>query len=76
MRRLRVARSPADNLSTVVSCAVARTVPADARELLSGAVERVTFHNPDTGFAVLRVLVPGRRDLVDGRRARRGDCRG
>ncbi len=25
------------------------------RELLSGPVERVTFHNPENGFAVLRV---------------------
>lgn len=31
---------------------------------LSGLVERVTFHNEDTGFAVLKVKVPGRRDLV------------
>jgi exodeoxyribonuclease V alpha subunit len=34
------------------------------RELLSGLVERVTFHNEENGFAVLRVLVSGRRDLV------------
>lgn len=27
-------------------------------------VERVTFHNPETGFAVLRVAVKGRRELV------------
>ena len=30
---------------------------------LSGTVERVTFHNPDTGFCVLRLKVPGRREL-------------
>ncbi len=35
--------------------------PADG---LSGLVERVTFHNEDTGFAVLKVKVKGRRDLV------------
>ncbi len=29
---------------------------------LSGLVERVTFHNPETGFAVLRVAVKGRRE--------------
>jgi exodeoxyribonuclease V alpha subunit len=34
------------------------------REPLSGLVERVTFHSPDTGFCVLRVLVRGHRDLV------------
>lgn len=31
---------------------------------LTGVVERVTFHNPDNGFAVLRVLTGGRRGLV------------
>ena len=30
---------------------------------ISGTVERVTFHNPDTGFCVLRLKVDGRRDL-------------
>jgi exodeoxyribonuclease V alpha subunit len=29
---------------------------------LSGLVERVTFHNPETGFAVMRVTVKGRRE--------------
>lgn len=38
--------------------------PGDRRELLSGLVERVTFHNPENGFCVLRVHVRGRRDLV------------
>src|SRR5262245_46811793 len=33
-------------------------------EQLSGSVERVTFHNPETGFAVLRVQARGRRGLV------------
>jgi exodeoxyribonuclease V alpha subunit len=33
-------------------------------ETISGAVERVTFHNLDTGFAVLRVQAAGRRGLV------------
>ena len=53
-------------------------------EQLSGVIERVTFHNPDTGFAVLRVQARGRRGLVTvvgdravghGRRVRRGDRR-
>ena len=35
-----------------------------ARELVSGIVERVTFHNEENGFSVLRVLVGGRRTLV------------
>ncbi len=29
-----------------------------------GVVERVTFHNEESGFSVLRVLVRGRKDLV------------
>ena len=33
-------------------------------ETLSGLIERVTFHNPDSGFAVLQVKVKGREDLV------------
>src|SRR4051812_35102958 len=31
---------------------------------LIGIVERVTFHNPENGFAVLRVQATGRRGLV------------
>ena len=31
---------------------------------VSGLVERVTFHSQETGFAVLRVQVKGRRELV------------
>ena len=33
-------------------------------ESLTGLIERVTFHNPENGFAVLRVKVKGRKDLV------------
>src|SRR5690349_2396272 len=33
-------------------------------EMLVGLVERVTFHNAETGFCVLRVQVRGRRDLT------------
>jgi exodeoxyribonuclease V alpha subunit len=38
--------------------------PTALPESLSGLVERVTFHNEETGFAVLRVQVKGQRDLV------------
>ena len=34
------------------------------REALAGLVERVTFHNTDNGFCVLRVKARGHRDLV------------
>ena len=33
-------------------------------ETLNGFIERVTYHNPENGFAVLRVKVKGREDLV------------
>jgi len=33
-------------------------------EVLAGLVERVTFHNEDSGFCVLRVKARGQRDLV------------
>jgi len=38
--------------------------PRPESEVLAGIVERVTFHNADTGFAVLRVKARGHRDLV------------
>ncbi|MDU2065336.1 MAG: ATP-dependent RecD-like DNA helicase [Sporomusaceae bacterium] len=43
------------------------TIPTDSTEekvFLSGTVERVTFHNDDNGFCVLRVKARGFRDLV------------
>ena len=33
-------------------------------ETLAGLIERVTYHNPENGFAVLKVVVKGRQDLV------------
>ena len=38
--------------------------PPSATEVLAGVVERVTFHNPETGFCVLRVKARGQRDLT------------
>ncbi len=34
------------------------------QEALAGVVERVTYHNPDNGFCVLRAKVRGHRELV------------
>jgi exodeoxyribonuclease V alpha subunit len=36
----------------------------DNTEVLAGLVERVTFHNQDSGFCVLRLKARGHRDLV------------
>jgi len=33
-------------------------------EVLAGLVERVTFHNPQNGFCVLRIKARGQRDLI------------
>ena len=44
-----------------------RPPQADQRsvlETLAGSVERVTFHNAENGFAVLKVHTRGKRDLV------------
>ena len=44
-----------------------RPAQADQRpalETLAGSVERVTFHNAENGFAVLKVQTRGKRDLV------------
>src|SRR5205085_1489405 len=34
------------------------------KEVLAGLVERVTFHNEDNGFCVLRIKARGQRDLI------------
>jgi len=34
------------------------------REVLAGFVERVTYHNEENGFCVLRIKARGHRDLV------------
>ena len=39
-------------------------VSAAAEQALAGVVERVTFHNEDTGFCVLRVAVRGHRNAA------------
>jgi exodeoxyribonuclease V alpha subunit len=41
---------------------IART--SASTEVLAGLVERVTFHNEENGFSVLRVKARGQRDLV------------
>ena len=43
--------------------AVTRSQGAD-QEVLAGLVERVTYHNPESGFCVLRTKARGHRDLV------------
>jgi exodeoxyribonuclease V alpha subunit len=40
------------------------SVPGSSGEVLAGTIERVTFHNVENGFCVLRVKARGRRDLI------------
>ena len=40
------------------------TKEKDEKEVLSGHIERVTFHNEDNGFCVIKVKARGHRDLV------------
>jgi len=49
-----------------VDTAVRSTSPGSSprRDTIAGSVERVTFHNADIGFCVLRLKVRGQRDLV------------
>ena len=42
----------------------ANSAKAAPAETLSGLVERMTYHNPENGFCVLRVKARGQRDLV------------
>ena len=42
-----------------------RATPSAATEVLAGLVERVTFHNDENGFCVLRVKARGQRDFID-----------
>ena len=41
-----------------------RESPSSEREVLAGAVERVTFHSEESGFCVLRIKARGHRELV------------
>ena len=38
--------------------------PSSDREVLAGAVERVTFHSEESGYCVLRIKARGHRELV------------
>jgi exodeoxyribonuclease V alpha subunit len=40
------------------------TIESSTQEVLAGLVERVTYHNAESGFCVLREKARGHRDLV------------
>jgi hypothetical protein len=43
---------------------MAPAATVSSTEVLAGLVERVTFHNAENGFCVLRVKARGQRDLI------------
>jgi exodeoxyribonuclease V alpha subunit len=43
---------------------MALTLTANSKEVLAGLIDRVTFHNSENGFCVLRVRARGQRDLI------------
>src|ERR1700742_1428768 len=43
---------------------MAQTSTASSTEVLAGLVDRVTFHNSENGFCVLRIKARGQRDLI------------
>lgn len=58
------------NIRDAVGLAVAKAAPmkpqqeTTAQEVLAGLVERVTFHNGENGFCVLRLKARGHRELI------------
>ena len=49
---------------TLVSSPPQAEPESSTREVLAGLVERVTFHNAENGFCVLRIKARGHRDLI------------
>ena len=45
-------------------CGMPRISTASSTEVLAGLVDRVTFHNAENGFCVLRVKARGQRDAI------------
>src|SRR5829696_1361216 len=55
----------APNAETVDAILVMKPQPEPStQEVLAGLVERVTYHNVENGFCVLRAKVRGHRDMV------------
>ena len=52
------------NLARAPAPAALSSAASPPAEALAGLVERVTFHNTESGFCVLRVKARGQRDLI------------
>ena len=57
-------RAYMDDMASSATLGPGALTSSSARDQVSGSVERVTFHNADTGFCVLRLKVRSQRDLV------------
>jgi exodeoxyribonuclease V alpha subunit len=53
-----------DNTGSTLALAVAPANSLQPTDKLSGLIDRVTYFNEESGFAVLKVKVGGHRDLV------------
>ena len=64
-RRSHPAGSPhPESMGNIQVMAMPPPFPQPDREVLAGIVERVTFHNAETGFCVPRVKARGHLDLA------------
>ena len=63
-RENRVVKSLAQTARETVIARMKPEPKATPQEVLAGLVERVTFHNEENGFCVLRTKARGHRDLV------------
>ena len=70
MRRVVGRAKVPQSCSSTSKLALESAAAAPERENLAGLVERVTFHNEDNGFSVLRVKARGQRGLIDVERNR------
>jgi hypothetical protein len=63
-RAILLARGPAAVYHPRMRSNGSRDQSGAPAEVLAGTIERVTFHNSENGFCVLRVKARGRRDLI------------
>ena len=62
--RLAMSQLRAEDKRDVLAIRMRSSSEPSTQEVLAGLVERVTFHNAENGFCVLRAKARGHRDLV------------
>src|SRR4051812_36473853 len=63
-RRIRINRWSGDFKTDDATIDMKPQAHPSAQEVLAGLVERVTYHNAENGFCVLRAKARGHRDVV------------